>query len=256
MGPVGRNQVPTLEMGFGRARAKTEATVVSSDVRAWRRSGDRRRQGRQSTVVLLDERRLIVEALAALLGNTGGFAVTTCILDDAAASIIASIRPDFVLVGAGPRYERSLQLVESLHELAPEVRTVIVADSQEPALIRSVLDQTAAALVMSNVTGEDLAITLDQVLRGNAALPTGWQSVLEESACNPVSGLSCRQLEVLRLLADGCSYEEISSRLVITVNTVKFHVRSIYVGLGVSNRMAATRVLEASLGTHAAHPIS
>jgi DNA-binding NarL/FixJ family response regulator len=205
---------------------------------------------------LLDERQLIVEALAALLTNTGRFAVTTCVPDENAATMIASVKPDFVLIGAGHRHERTLRLVELLHDLAPEVRTVIVADSQEPALIRSVLDQTAAALVMSNVTGEDLAIMLDQVLRGNAALPAGWQSVLEEHAHNPISTLSERQLEVLRLLADGCSYEEISSRLVITINTVKFHVRSIYVGLGVSNRMAATRVLEASMGTQAAHPIS
>src|ERR1700722_2881238 len=242
MGPVGRNQVPTLEMGFGGARARTEAAVVSSDVSAGRPGDGRLRQPRQNTIVLLDERRLIVEALAALLGNTGRFVVTTCIPDDAAASIIASIKPNFVLVGAGNGCERSLQLVESLHELAPEVRTVIVADSQEPALIRSVLDQTAAALVMSNVTGEDLAIMLDQVQRGNAALPAGWQSVLAESEHNPISSLSGRQLEVLRLLADGCSYEEISSRLVITVNTVKFHVRSIYLELGVSNRLARVRV--------------
>jgi DNA-binding NarL/FixJ family response regulator len=233
-----------------------EAIVASSDSRAWRRNGARLRHQQQNTIVLLDERQLILEALAALLSNTGRFAVTTGLPDDAAVTMIASIKPDFVLVGAGQRPERSLRLVESLHEFAPGVRTVIVADSQEPALIRSVLDQTAAALVMSNVTGEDLAIVLEQVLRGTAALPAGWQRVLEESAHNPVSSLSGRQLEVLQLLADGCSYEEISSRLVITVNTVKFHVRSIYVGLGVTNRMAATRVLEANTGAHAAHPIS
>jgi two-component system, NarL family, nitrate/nitrite response regulator NarL len=248
--------VPTLEIGARSAGASPATPLGLSHELVWRSSSSRLRHDRQNTVVLLDERQLIVEALAALLTNTGRFAVTTCAPDDAAATTIASLRPDFVLVGAGHRHERCLQLVESLHELAPEVRTVIVADSQEPALIRSVLDQTAAALVMSNVTGEDLAIMLDQVLRGNAALPAGWQSVLAEAAHNPVSSLSCRQLEVLRLLADGCSYEEISSRLVITVNTVKFHVRSIYLGLGVSNRMAATRVLEASLGTHTAHPIS
>jgi DNA-binding NarL/FixJ family response regulator len=254
MGPVGTNQVPKLRMGARRAGDTPRAPGGSSDDRAWRPSDSSSR--RQNTVVVFDERQLIVEALAALLCNTGRFAVTTCVPDHAAATMVASSKPDFVLVGAGHRHECCLRLVESIHELAPEVRTVIVADSQEPALIRSVLDQSAAALVMSNVTGEDLAIMLDQVLRGNAALPAGWQSVLEESARNPVSSLSCRQLEVLRLLADGCSYEEISSRLVITVNTVKFHVRSIYVGLGVSNRMAAAKVLEASLDTHAAHPIS
>ena len=45
------------------------------------------------------------------------------------------------------------------------------------------------------------------------------------------------------LLADGCSYEEIGTRLFISLNTVKFHVRSIFVRLGVRNRMAAARLL-------------
>jgi DNA-binding NarL/FixJ family response regulator len=202
---------------------------------------------RQSTVVLVDERQLIVEALAALLGATGAFTTTTCAPDDGAAAAIALIDPDLILVGAGQRYDHALGLVEPLHQLMPDVRTVIVAEAQDPALIRYVLDQKVAALVLTSVTGDDLAFMLVQVMRGNVVLPAGWQSVLAESARNPIASLSARQLEVLRLLADGCSYDEISSRLIISVNTVKFHVRSIYLHLGVSSRMAAARVLEAGL---------
>jgi DNA-binding NarL/FixJ family response regulator len=50
-------------------------------------------------------------------------------------------------------------------------------------------------------------------------------------------------MQVLTLLADGYSYEEIGARLFISLNTVKFHVRSIFLRLGVRNRMAAARVL-------------
>ena len=56
--------------------------------------------------------------------------------------------------------------------------------------------------------------------------------------------LSKRQLEVLELLAQGCSYEQIGVRLFISLNTVKFHVQSIFSRLGVRNRMAAARILE------------
>ena len=65
---------------------------------------------------------------------------------------------------------------------------------------------------------------------------------------DPVDALSPRQLDVLRLLADGLSYEEIGARLFITVNTVKFHVRSIFERLGVCNRMAAARVFAERTG--------
>ncbi len=112
------------------------------------------------------------------------------------------------------------------------------------------LDQGVAGLVLTASTGDDLSLVLDQVLRGQTALPAGWQAVLADSDGDPVTALSDRQLEVLRLLAEGCTYDEIASRLVITVNTVKFHVRSIYLRLGVGNRMAARKLLEAHEPRH------
>ena len=48
---------------------------------------------------------------------------------------------------------------------------------------------------------------------------------------------------MLRLVAEGYSYEEIGTRLFISANTVKFHLRSIYLRLGVRNRVAAARML-------------
>jgi DNA-binding NarL/FixJ family response regulator len=74
-------------------------------------------------------------------------------------------------------------------------------------------------------------------------MPVGWQRMLADEEDDPLASLSERQMEVLRLLADGFSYEEIGTRLFITLNTVKFHVRSIFARLGVCNRTAAARVL-------------
>lgn len=256
MGAVEVQRVPTRGASGGSATLKPITKVGSNSRRGSVTGGFPLPHVRQTMVVLVDERQLIVEALAALLGSIGRFEVVVCAPDVDAAAAIASMEPDLVLVGAGQRHEHSLRLVDALHSLAPDIRTVIVADSQDSELIRYVLDQSVAALVLTSATGEDLTFMLDQVLRGNAALPTGWQSVLAESAHDPIAGLSERQLEVLRLLADGQSYDEISSRLVITVNTVKFHVRSIYLHLGVSNRMAAAKVLAASLECHDTHPIS
>jgi two-component system, NarL family, nitrate/nitrite response regulator NarL len=206
--------------------------------------GDATRQ-RPKSVVVVDQRRLIVDALVALLGASGRFLVTALTPTGDDASAIAAIGPDVVLFGVGEVQEYPLRMVESLHHLAPEIQAVIVADTQDPELIHCVLDQGVAGLVLTASTGDDLSVVLDQVLRGQTALPAGWQAVLASADCDPVAALSDRQLEVLRLLAEGCTYDQIASQLVITVNTVKFHVRSIYLRLGVGNRMAARKLLEA-----------
>lgn len=201
---------------------------------------------RLTRVSIVDERPLILDALAAMLGAAGRFSVTTtCATCDADPIRILQAAPDLIVLGVGEAREQALRLVGAMHRLASEVRIVMIAESQDADLIRCVLDQGVAALVLTEVTGQDLESTIDRVLRGQVTLPAGWQAILAGSDQDPIASLSGRQLEVLRMLADGCTYEEISARLIISVNTVKFHVRSIYLRLGVGNRMAAAKLLEA-----------
>jgi LuxR family maltose regulon positive regulatory protein len=54
-----------------------------------------------------------------------------------------------------------------------------------------------------------------------------------------VEPLTEREIEVLQLLAQGLTYQEVAARLIVSVNTVRFHVKSIYGKLGVDNRTAA-----------------
>jgi DNA-binding NarL/FixJ family response regulator len=241
-----RNTTST-EGGLGLGEISTR--TVSTDREPWRSHADQTlsalpRQAHLRSVVVVETRQLIAEALAVLLESSGDFAVRILSQDLVEAVAIVAIDPDLVLIGIADTHEHSLRLLESLRRLAPAIHTVILADSARPEFVRFVLDQRTDALVLTNMTADDLTTTLSQVLHGQTALPAGWQRALTMSSCDPVAGLSQRQLEVLRLLCAGYTYEEISDRLVITVNTVKFHVRSIYLRLGVHNRLAAAKLLD------------
>jgi two-component system nitrate/nitrite response regulator NarP len=194
-------------------------------------------------VAVADGRRLIAEALAALIAAREGFAVTGAIAADSAIEAVLEQKPDIVVVGAGADSRPARELVRGLRRGVPRVEIVIVADALEPALVSFVLDQGIGGLLLSDAAARDVVTCLDQVAHGRAVLPTGWQGALSADRNDPLDTLSERQMEVLVLLADGCSYEEIGTRLFISLNTVKFHVRSIFLRLDVRNRMAAARLL-------------
>jgi DNA-binding NarL/FixJ family response regulator len=59
-----------------------------------------------------------------------------------------------------------------------------------------------------------------------------------------------REREVMELLAGGLSNEEIASHLVVSPNTVKFHLRTIYSRLGVRNRVQAVQTVSRRPGIH------
>ena len=91
-------------------------------------------------------------------------------------------------------------------------------------------------------------MTLDQVLGEQGKAPLSTPASTEEAA-RPIpkpsasypDGLTAREGEVLRLLAQGMTSAQIAEQLIISVVTVNFHVRSIYSKLGVTSRAAAAR---------------
>ena len=194
-------------------------------------------------VAVADRRRLIAEAFAALISTREGFTVTGILSGDSSPAAIAAQQPDVILVGAGSGGRDAIEFVSTLRARLPNAEIVIVADTLDPELVTCVLDEALGGLLLTDAPAREIAACLDQVAHGHAVLPSGWQSALAATRNDPLGSLSERQMEVLRLLADGLSYDEIGTSLFISLNTVKFHVRSIFLRLGVRNRMAAARLL-------------
>jgi len=208
-------------------------------------------------VAVADARRLIAEALGALLDTIERFELLDVFDGADELPAIVARDPDVLLVGLGADPSQGFELVRSLRRIALNVEIVLVADALTPELVRFVVDHSLNGLILTNTPTADLAACLDRVASGHAVLPANWQCVLAGHRDDPIDSLSERQLEVLTLVAEGCSYDEIGARLFISANTVKFHLRSIYMRLGVRNRMAAARVLTEHGGgdmTHSHRP--
>jgi two-component system, NarL family, response regulator DesR len=197
----------------------------------------------QVRVAIVDKRRLIAEALAALIRTMDGFVVIDVLDEAEEPPAIVARKPGVLLVGTGADLNDGFKLVRSMRQVARDLEIVLVADVLSPELVRFALEHRLNGLILTDTPAADLAACLGRVASGHAVLPGDWQTVLAMHGEDPVSSLSDRQLEVLRLVAEGHSYEEIGTRLFISANTVKFHLRSIYMRLGVRNRVAAARVL-------------
>jgi DNA-binding NarL/FixJ family response regulator len=118
---------------------------------------------------------------------------------------------------------------------ARQGRTAIVALSQEGGgdAVERALAEGAVACVLKSGVPEDLVTAVRQARRRSIYFPGRGEPAAFE--------LTARELEILRLVADGASNTDVARKLWVTKQTVKFHLSNVYRKLGVANRTEASR---------------
>jgi DNA-binding NarL/FixJ family response regulator len=156
---------------------------------------------------------------------------------------------DVVLIDLNDGAMEGLIAARELRERFDELRIALLVDYADPFVVRSALDHRVDALVLKTSSTEEIVGALVQVMAGHVVLPRGWD-LLSAGGGLPgsIEALTPRQRQVLELVAAGRSNAEIASELIISINTVKFHMRTIYAQLGVRNRRELPRLLARSRG--------
>jgi two-component system, NarL family, response regulator DesR len=139
----------------------------------------------------------------------------------------------------------SNRAVAELRRAHPGLKIMLLCEALTPSVVRCAIDAGIDGVVLKSDSIEDLKAALGHIFDGRAVMPAGWQAVPAESGRDPLESLSTREREVLELAAAGLQNREIAERLMISSNTVKFHLRAIYTQLGIRNRVQAMRAMQA-----------
>ena len=166
-----------------------------------------------------------------------------------AVELAAHYAPDVVLMDLLMPGIDGIEATKRIHRLRPSVRIIVLTSSDEEELGLLALRAGALGFLGKSVDPETLPRIVKAVARGEAAVPRRLTALLVErfqqsrvdaAGMRPVkSVLTDREWEVLDLLCREESTEEIAAELVLSVETVRSHVKSLLRKLGVSNRADA-----------------
>ena len=164
-----------------------------------------------------------------------------------ALSMVEEHRPDLLITELdGSNAELSgLALIERARAAVPSVRLIVLSMHQDAQSIDAALVAGASAYVVKTAHPEDLASAVRQAFshsvylagrRNLAPVPIEVSAKVEDEP-----DLTRRELEILRLVAEGHSNAQLARMLWVTEQTVKFHLSNIYRKLEVANRTEASR---------------
>lgn len=122
-----------------------------------------------------------------------------------------------------------------------DAKLVVFSWNTQPELVKQSLAAGAAGYIAKSVTGEELVDLLARVHKGETVMPGDEQEVAGVFGHWPGDefGLSPRESEVLALICQGMSNQDITERAFLSINTVKSYVRTLYQKIGVDSRTQA-----------------
>jgi DNA-binding NarL/FixJ family response regulator len=190
------------------------------------------------TVYILDDHRLFSSGLELMLHSIDGELESRTFEspDEALAAMrMAGRGPDLFIVDFYIPGANAPDLIRQMAVDYPECRIMVVSASINPADKRQALDAGAATFVNKASDPQDLMSAISSLLDGGDFTPP----VDAVQALSARFNLTPRQLEILVLVSKGCTNKEIARLLDLSPETVKSHLRDIFLRFGVSNRMEA-----------------
>jgi DNA-binding NarL/FixJ family response regulator len=181
----------------------------------------------------------LLAAIATLLERRG-FAVVQARRGEEALEKLRTEKLDAAVVDIRMPGMSGLEIAREAKRIAPGVEIVLYTGDAERAHLTEALDVGARGFVLKEAPLEDLLRALDVTMAGGTYIDPVLAVTL--AAEDGASTLSAREREILRLLSDGNSNEEIGRRLFISPETVRTHIRNAMDKLDADTRTQAVAI--------------
>jgi len=191
-------------------------------------------------VMLAEDMHMVRGALVALLELEADIDVVAEVAsgDDILPTALKHT-PDVAVIDIDLPGIDGLTAASALHEQLPTCRTLILTSLGRPGTLRRALSARVGGFILKDAPSRELADAIRRVAAGHRVVDSNLALAAWDSAECP---LTAREIDVLRLAADGAEAPEIAARLFLSTGTVRNYLSTIATKLNARNRVDAIRI--------------
>jgi DNA-binding NarL/FixJ family response regulator len=194
---------------------------------------------RLTRIVIADDHPLMLDGTRGALDRSDDFEIVgEAHSGSEVLPVVGRTDPDVVLLDIRMPGMDGLACLERIRQRHPQVKVVMLSAFNEPEQITAALKRGASGYIVKSVNPLDLPAALRQILDGTVYHALG---LTDDDEPARGTGLTDRELGILKAVARGLSNQAIGKELWVTEQTVKFHLTNIYRKIGVTNRTEAAR---------------
>lgn len=200
------------------------------------------------TAVLLDQYPLWLQTVEHIVHGAGIKVVGRATSSAVAEEQLMRLRPDLLVTGItmGDGEIDGLALIRRTRKRLPQIKAIVLSMYEDHDHISAAFAAGADAYVLKSAHPDDLPSAIRQAFRHSIFFSRGPAAAAVAAPISPAPipaamRLTPRELEILRLVAEGLPNARLARMLCVTEQTVKFHLSNVYRKLHVSNRTEASR---------------
>jgi NarL family two-component system response regulator LiaR len=198
-------------------------------------------------VLVVDDHPVVQQGLSGLITPRYGMTVVGQAQNgDEAVEKARSLRPDVILMDLIMPGKSGLEAIGEIRRENPEARILVLTSFGEEDRVSAAVRTGASGYLLKDSPPDELLHAIREVAKGNLFLPQDIALKLRQDLQHPKqdiptpeSILTERELEVLKLVAQGLSNKQIGTKLVISEVTVRYHISNILDRLHLDNRIQA-----------------
>jgi DNA-binding NarL/FixJ family response regulator len=198
---------------------------------------------RDIQIVVIEDDEIIREGYSLLISQSEGFRVVNSYASfDEAVKTIADDFPDVILLDIEMPGTNGIQAIPKLKRMLPHTYILILTVYESEKMIFDALASGASGYLTKNTPASKIVESIREVKDGGGPMSVNIaRMVIKSFQKNQESPLSKRETQILEQVAEGKSRSQIAKDLFIDLETVRSHIKNIYLKLDVNSRADAIK---------------
>ncbi|MDF2193710.1 response regulator transcription factor [Paraflavitalea sp. CAU 1676] len=194
-------------------------------------------------VFIVDDHYMVIEGIRSLLQHeTAIELVGHAMSADSCISFLRQQQPDVILMDINLAEKSGIELCAEVKKQYPGIFILGLSTFNQQSFIRKMMDNGASGYVLKNVTREELVEGISTIVKGKIYLSHEAARSLRASEESDVPVLTRREQQVLSLIAEGLTNNEVAEKLFISTTTVDTHRKSLLAKLNARNTASLIRI--------------
>lgn len=194
----------------------------------------------KATLLIIEDHEIVALGLKTLIGSHPALTDIQCVSTAKQAIQLTVQHPyDLYVIDVELPDMNGIELIKNLKLLSPDSAFIFHTIHDELWTLRQMINSGANGIVMKSDDVQELETAITQVLEGNNYFSSHFREGCEEMELHQT--LSDREIEILRLIAEGLATKDIAEQLFVSANTIEFHRKRIMRKLRATNMAQLVR---------------